>query len=79
MLPAGWKKRLVDTNVSRPGRFHDLAWADIVLISGMIVQQESAAPAHRALPRRAGVKVVAGGPAIQRATRIGSRRSTTWC
>jgi radical SAM superfamily enzyme YgiQ (UPF0313 family) len=60
MLPAEWEKRLVDVNVT--GLTHtDLAWADYVFISAMIVQRESA----RALIARckeAGVKVVAGGP-----------------
>ena len=34
LLPAAWKKRLVDTNVE-PLRDRDLAWADVVLLSGM--------------------------------------------
>jgi len=60
MLPAGWEKRLVDLNV-RKLTSKDLAWADYVFISAMIVQRDSA----RALIARcqaAGVKVVAGGP-----------------
>ncbi|CAG0974781.1 partial Hopanoid C-2 methylase, partial [Anaerolineae bacterium] len=60
MLPAEWEKRLVDLNVT--GLTHaDLAWADYVFVSAMIVQRDSA----RALIARcaaAGVKVVAGGP-----------------
>ena len=40
MLPPGWEKRLVDTNV-RKLRDRDLAWADLVCISAMIAQQDS--------------------------------------
>ena len=60
MLPEGWEKRLVDLNVTNllP---KDLAWADYVFISAMIVQRDAA----RTLIGRckaAGAKVVAGGP-----------------
>lgn len=60
MLPEGWSKRLVDTNVSEL-RKEDLGWADLVLISAMAVQRESA---RTIIDRcnRAGVRVVAGGP-----------------
>ncbi len=60
MLPSGWERRLVDLNV-RPLRDRDLAWADVVFISGMTVQENSA---RRVIARcrAAGVKVVAGGP-----------------
>ena len=60
MLPGGWDKRLVDLNVANLSDA-DLAWADLVLVSGMIAQRESA----RALVircRAAGKTVVAGGP-----------------
>lgn len=60
MLPEDWEKRLVDLNVTRL-RDADLAWADLVFISGMIAQRESA----RVLIGRckaAGKIVVAGGP-----------------
>ena len=60
MLPSEWEKRLIDLNVTglTDG---DLAWADYVFISAMIVQRESA----QAVIQRCktfGVKVVAGGP-----------------
>ena len=60
MLPPEWEKRLVDLNVTRLTE-KDLAWADYVFISGMVVQREAA---HKAIARckQAGVKVVAGGP-----------------
>ena len=60
MLPTGWQKRLVDLNVSSLSQ-KDLAWADFVFVSGMVVQRDAA----RALISRckeAGKKVVAGGP-----------------
>src|SRR4030042_7069412 len=60
MLPAGWEKRLVDRNVTHLTT-KDLAWADYVFLSAMIVQRE-AARAVIARCKEAGVKVVAGGP-----------------
>src|SRR5512135_2622613 len=41
MLPESWAKRLVDANV-RKLRENDLVWADVVFISGMIAQRDSA-------------------------------------
>jgi hypothetical protein len=41
MLPPEWSLRLVDTNV-RELTDRDLAWADGVFISAMVVQRESA-------------------------------------
>jgi len=60
MLPADWSKRLVDLNVTRL-RAKDLAWADLAMVSAMVVQRESA---RRVIGRckSAGLKVVAGGP-----------------
>jgi radical SAM superfamily enzyme YgiQ (UPF0313 family) len=60
MLPGRWAKRLVDINV-RKLRAKDLAWADVVFISGMIAQQDSA---HKLVSRchAAGKTIVAGGP-----------------
>ena len=60
LLPKAWAKRLVDVNVRKP-RESDLAWADLVLISGMIAQQDSA---HELISRcrAAGKTIVAGGP-----------------
>ena len=60
MLPTGWDKRLIDLNVARL-RESDLAWADLVFISGMIAQRDSA-KALIARCRAAGTTVVAGGP-----------------
>ena len=60
MLPEEWSKRLIDTNV-RKLTDKDLAWADWVFISGMVVQRDSA---RQIITRckEAGLKVVAGGP-----------------
>jgi radical SAM superfamily enzyme YgiQ (UPF0313 family) len=60
MLPREWSKRLVDVNVGGLTD-KDLAWADCVFISAMVVQRESA---HRIIARckEAGLRVVAGGP-----------------
>ena len=60
MLPEIWGKRLVDVNV-RPLREKDLAWADVVLISAMIAQRESAVQLI-ARCHAAGKIIVAGGP-----------------
>jgi radical SAM superfamily enzyme YgiQ (UPF0313 family) len=59
MLPAGWSKRLIDLNVAQL-RDADWEWADMVFISGMIAQQESAKDLI-ARCRAAGKTVVAGG------------------
>ena len=62
MLPAQWEKRLVDVNVA-PLRDEDLAWADMVFISAMVVQQSGAKDViarAKAMDKR----VVAGGPAF---------------
>jgi len=60
MLPPEWEKRLIDLNVTGLTQA-DLAWADYVFVSAMIVQRDSAR-ALIASCKEAGVKVVAGGP-----------------
>ena len=60
LLPGNWKKRLVDMNVERL-RDRDLAWADVVLLSGMHIQRESlVAIVERCRAR--GLRTVVGGP-----------------
>jgi radical SAM superfamily enzyme YgiQ (UPF0313 family) len=60
LLPNSWKKRLVDTNVE-PLKDAHLAWADIVMISGMHVQRESlVAIVERCRSRE--LRTVVGGP-----------------
>ena len=51
MLPSEWEKRLVDLNVTDLTQ-EDLAWADYVFVSAMIVQRESARTIHRPLQSR---------------------------
>jgi radical SAM superfamily enzyme YgiQ (UPF0313 family) len=60
MLPESWGKRLADVNV-RKLRAADLAWADVVLVSAMIAQRDSARELI-ARCRAAGKIIVAGGP-----------------
>jgi radical SAM superfamily enzyme YgiQ (UPF0313 family) len=60
MLPAEWAKTLIDLNVSSMTS-KDLAWADYVFISAMVVQRESVRVIIKQC-KAAGVKVVAGGP-----------------
>lgn len=60
MLPREWELKVVDVNVERLGET-DLRWADYVLLSAMIVHQESVrdiAGQCRALGKR----LIAGGP-----------------
>ena len=60
MLPSSWEKRLVDVNV-RAFTDNDLAWADVVFVSAMIAQRNSARELI-ARCRAAGKTIVAGGP-----------------
>lgn len=60
MLPEAWNKRLVDTNVSKL-KEEDIAWADMVFISAMIVQKDSAQEIISRCKSH-GKTVVAGGP-----------------
>ena len=60
LLPGGWKKRLIDMNVE-PLRDRDLAWADVVMVSGMHIQQATlVAVVERC--RALGLRTVVGGP-----------------
>ncbi|MEE8325346.1 MAG: radical SAM protein, partial [Candidatus Humimicrobiaceae bacterium] len=60
MLPKHWNKRLVDTNTEKLNN-SDIAWADYVFISGMIIQKESALKIIERV-KQANKPVVAGGP-----------------
>jgi radical SAM superfamily enzyme YgiQ (UPF0313 family) len=60
LLPESWKKRLVDTNVERLKDSH-LAWADVVLLSGMHIQRPSLLAIVERCQAR-GLRVIVGGP-----------------
>jgi radical SAM superfamily enzyme YgiQ (UPF0313 family) len=60
MLPDTWTLQLLDLNVSTLHTSH-LQWADLVLVSGMTIQRDSAADVI-ARSKAAGCTVVAGGP-----------------
>jgi radical SAM superfamily enzyme YgiQ (UPF0313 family) len=60
LLPDEFRRRLVDVNVDALTD-DDLAWADLAFIGGMAVQRESAKQII-ARCKKAGLKVVAGGP-----------------
>lgn len=60
MLPHDWQLRLVDVNVA-PLDARDIEWADMVFLSAMTVQRDSARTIIDRC-RAAGVPVVAGGP-----------------
>ena len=60
MLPREWPKKLVDVNVTKLND-KDLAWADCVFISAMVLQRESAREII-ARCKEANLRVIAGGP-----------------
>ena len=60
LLPKHWKKRLVDTNV-RGLTDADLQWADVALLSGMLVHKQDLL-AILARCRARGLRTVIGGP-----------------
>ncbi|MBR9974166.1 MAG: B12-binding domain-containing radical SAM protein [Bacteroidetes bacterium] len=60
MLPGTWVKRLVDMNI-RELRDADIDWADVVFISAMSIQCESA-DSVIARCQAMGKRIVAGGP-----------------
>ncbi len=67
LLPGRWSKRLIDTNVERL-REKDLAWADVVFLSGMHVQQKDLTGIVRRC-RAMGLRTVVGGPITSSVTR----------
>ena len=62
MLPPDWERRLVDMNVESLST-DQIDWADIVMMSAMIVQNESLEKVV-SLCRARGKKVVVGGPYV---------------
>jgi radical SAM superfamily enzyme YgiQ (UPF0313 family) len=59
-LPAAWQVRFVDENIS-PATAADLAWADVVMMSGMHIQALQIRDIHRRA-KAAGKVTVLGGP-----------------
>jgi radical SAM superfamily enzyme YgiQ (UPF0313 family) len=60
LLPKEWNKRIVDLNTTKLQE-EDLQWADLVMISAMIVQKDSAQETIKRA-RAFGKTIVAGGP-----------------
>lgn len=63
LLPQNWERRLVDLNVTPELQTSDIDWADIVMVSGMLIQKEAI---HRIInqAKARGKKVALGGPYI---------------
>jgi radical SAM superfamily enzyme YgiQ (UPF0313 family) len=62
LLPRSWEIRLIDRNFQKLA-MHDLDWADVVMIGGMLTQQNDALEIIRIAHAR-GKPVVVGGPDI---------------
>lgn len=62
LLPQAWQRRLVDLNV-RSLKSSDIAWADMVFVTAMLVQKQSL---HSVVARckAMGKRVVLGGPYV---------------
>jgi len=60
MCPREWNMRLVDLNFEKVSE-SDLAWADLMMMSGMVIQHRSMMETI-ALCKQAGVPTVIGGP-----------------
>jgi radical SAM superfamily enzyme YgiQ (UPF0313 family) len=61
-LPAAWDVRFIDENVARASA-RDFAWADVVFVSGMHIQQRQINDI-RARAHAAGKVAVLGGPSV---------------
>ncbi len=68
LLPRSWERRLVDMNVRRL-KSSDIEWADIVLVTAMLVQKNSLRRVVE-LCRERGRRVAVGGPFVT--TSVGS-------
>ena len=60
MLPQDWELKLIDLNVEKLSD-EDIHWADMVMVSAMLVQRKSVTEILNRC-RKLGAKVVAGGP-----------------
>jgi radical SAM superfamily enzyme YgiQ (UPF0313 family) len=68
LLPKHWKKRLVDTNI-RPLTDSDLKWADVALLSGMLVHKEEMLKILKRCRDR-GLRTIVGGPIASSVTEL---------
>src|SRR6266566_2598535 len=62
MLPKTWQRRLVDLNVKKL-RSSVIKWADIVMVTAMLVQKDSLKEVVRQC-KALGKRVVVGGPYV---------------
>ena len=62
LLPVDWQVKLIDLNIERL-RDEDIAWADAVLVTGMIIQKDSLVSVLDRC-RNLGVPTVVGGPYV---------------
>lgn len=74
MMPAHWNKRLVDTNI-RPLTDADLKWADVAMLSGMIVHKKELLQVL-ARCRSRGLRTVIGGPVTNSVEELPQRADT---
>src|SRR3954454_12171904 len=61
-MPESWPVRFIDENI-KPANEADLAWADVVLVTGMHIQGEQIRDIQRRA-RAAGKGAVLGGPSV---------------
>ena len=62
LLPEAWERKLIDMNV-RPLSDSDIEWADLVLVSAMIVQKDSMQQVIKRCKAH-GKRVMVGGPYV---------------
>ncbi len=62
LLPTNWNKKLVDCNINKL-KNSDIEWADMVLISAMLVQKDDAKKIIKNVKNK-GKMIIAGGPAF---------------
>src|SRR5262249_6866637 len=67
-MPAEWPVRFIDENIA-PATRADLAWADVVLVSGMHIQARQIRDIHLRV-RAAGKVMVLGGPSVSASPEI---------
>jgi radical SAM superfamily enzyme YgiQ (UPF0313 family) len=63
LLPKDWQKRLIDMEVTNKLRLSDIAWADMIFITGMMIQKDAM---HEVIAqcKAQGKVVVVGGPYV---------------